>query len=81
MDQICSYARQNCTFQEEIDSLEEQVKALTEVLSSTGICWADYIGLDIVRSKLVDRIDILKWQKEINKRHMSNVLVQALSKK
>ena len=80
MDQICALSRSNCTFQAQIDNLQPQVDNIEQVLKSNGICWADYIALDLVRSKLVDQIELLKWQKEINKRQMSNVLVRALPK-
>ena len=80
MDQICALSRSNCQFQAQIDILQPQVDTIEQVLNSTGICWADYIALDLVRSKLVEQIELLKWQKEINKRQMSNVLVRALPK-
>ena len=80
MYQICALSRSNCQFQAQIDILQPQVDTIEQVLNSTGICWAQYIALDLVRSRLVDQIELLKWQKDINKRHMSNVLGRALPK-
>ena len=80
MDQICALSRSNCQFQAQIDILQPQVDTIEQALNSTGICWADYIALDLVRNRLVDQIELLKWQKNINKRHMSNVLVRTLPK-
>ena len=80
MDQICALRRSNSQFQPQIDIFQPQVDTIEQVLNSTGISWADYIALDLVRSKLVEQIELLKWQKEINKRQMSNMLVRALPK-
>ena len=80
MEQICALSRSNCQFQAEIDILQPRVDTTEQVLNSTGICWAQYMALDLVRSRLVGQIELLKWQKDINKRHMSNVLVRALPK-
>ena len=80
MDEICALGRSNCQFQAQIDILKAQVDSIEQVLNSTGICWAQYIALDLVRNRLVDQIELLKWQKEINKKHMSNVLAKALPK-
>ena len=77
MDKICDLARINTDLQREIDSLKDIIDNL-EVVNSGDICWADSVVLDIVITNLREQIELKVWKKDLNKKEMTNVLVQAL---
>ena len=77
MEKICDLARINTDLQREIDSLKHSIDNL-EVVNSGDICWADSVVLDIVINKLREEVELKVWEKDLNKKEMTNVLVQAL---
>ena len=77
MEKICDLARINTDLQREIDSLKHSIDNL-EVVNSGDICWADCVVLDIVINKLREKVELKVWEKDLNKKEMTNVLVQAL---
>ena len=77
MEKICDLARINTDLQMEIDSLKHSIDNL-EVVNSGDICWADCVVLDIVINKLREEVELKVWEKDLNKKEMTNVLVQGL---
>ena len=77
MEKICDLARINTDLQRELDSLKHSIDNL-EVVNSGDICWADCVVLDIVINKLKEKVELKVWGKDLNKKEMTNVLVQAL---
>ena len=77
MEKICDLARINTDLQREIDSLKHSIDNL-EVVNSGDICWADCVVLDIVINKLREEVELKVWEKDLKKKEMTNVLVQAL---
>ena len=64
--------------QVKIDSLQQIVDNIKTVLNGQ-IDWADDVALSCVVTCLENDIDLMQFQKEINKKEMSNLLVKALS--
>ena len=77
MEKICDLARINTDLQREIDCLKHSIDNL-EVVNSGDICWADSVVLDILINKLREEVELKVWEKDLNKKEMTNVLVQAL---
>ena len=77
MEKICDLARINTDLQREIDSLNDIIDNL-EVVNSGDICWADSVVLYIIITNLSEQVELKVWEKDLNKKEMTNVLVQAL---
>ena len=77
MEKICDLARINTDLQRGIDSLKHSIDNL-EVVNSGDICWADCVVLDIVINKLREEVELKVWEKDLNKKEMTNVIVQTL---
>ena len=79
MEKICDLGRINSELQVEINTLESSIDNIKKV-NSVEICWADSVVLDIVTGYLQEEVEIRLFQKEFNKKEMSNLLAQTLPK-
>ena len=79
MEKICDLGKFNSEIQVEIDSLEDIIKNI-EIVNSDNISWADSVVLDTVVKYLKEEVEVKQFQKDFNKKEMSNLLAQALSK-
>ena len=77
MEKIGELGAFNSKLQVEIDSLAQIVENINTVLDG-DIDWQEAVALSCVVSYCESEIGLLKFQKEINKKEMSNLLVQAL---
>ena len=77
MEKVCELGAKNTKLQQEIDTLQQIISNISEV-NSVEICWQDSVVLDCVSSYLSEEVDLKKFEKEINKKEMTNILVQAL---
>ena len=77
MEKVCQLGAQNTKLQQEIDSLQEIISNISQV-NSVEICWQDSVVLDCVSAYLGEKVELKKIEKEINKKEMTNILVQAL---
>ena len=77
MEKVCELGAKNTKLQQEIDSLEQIISNISEV-NSVDICWQDSVVLDCVGAYLSEEVELKKFEKEINKKEMTNILVQAL---
>ena len=77
MEKVCELGAKNTKLQEEIDSLEEIISNISQV-NCVNICWQDSVVLDCVSAYLSEEVQLKKFEKEINKKEMTNILVQAL---
>ena len=77
MDKVGELGGQNSKLQEEINILEEIITNITEV-NTVEICWRDSVVLDCICSFLNQEVELKKFEKHINKKEMTNILVQAL---
>ena len=78
MEGICQIGASNSQMQVKIDSFQQIVDNIKTVLNGQ-IDWADDVALSCVVSVLENDIDLLEFQKSLNKKEMSNLLVKALS--
>ena len=77
MEKVCELGAKNTKLQQEIDTLEQIISNISEV-NSVDICWQDSVVLDCVSAYLSEEVEFKKIEKEINKKEMTNILVQAL---
>ena len=77
MEKVCELGAKNTKLQQEIDTLQEIISNISEV-NSVDICWQDSVVLDCVSAYLIEEVELKKFEKEINKKEMTNILVQAL---
>ena len=75
MEQVGNLGRENSQLQKEIDSFKE---VITSIESLENLCWADSVVFSVVAQYCQEEIELRKFQKESNKKSMSNLLVQAL---
>ena len=75
--ELCGF---NSQLQIEIDILEELVENINTVLEG-NIDWQEAVVLSCVVTHCENKIGLLKFQKELNKKEMSNLLLQALQQK
>ena len=77
MERVGELGALNSKLQIEIDSLQQIVDNINIVLDG-DIDWIDAVALSCVVSHLEEEIDMMQFQKDLNKKEMSNLLVQAL---
>ena len=77
MEKIGELGGFNSQLQIEIDILEELVDIINTVLEG-DIDWQQAVALPCVVTHCESQIGLLKFQKELNKKEMSNLLLQAL---
>ena len=77
MEKVCELGAKNTKLQQEIDTLEQIISNISEV-NSVDICWQDSVVLGCVSAYLSEEVELKKFEKEINKKEMTNILVQAL---
>ena len=77
MERVGELGALNSKLQIEIDSLQQIVDNINIVLDS-DIDWIDAVALSCVVRHLEEEIDMMQFQKDLNKKEMSNLLVQAL---
>ena len=77
MEKIGELGGSNTKLQIEIDILAELVDNINTVLDG-DIQWQETVALSCVVTYCETQIGLLKFQKEINKKEMSNLLLQAI---
>ena len=77
MEKVCELGKINSELQVQIDTLETSIKNIEEV-NSDNICWADSVALDIVVKFMKEEVKVMQFEKDFNKKEMTNLLVQAL---
>ena len=77
MEKIAELGGFNSQLQIEIDILEQLVENINTVLEG-DIDWQETVALSCVVTHCESKIGLLKFQKELNKEEMSNLLLQAL---
>ena len=77
MEKVCELGKINSELQVQIDTLETSIKNIEEV-NSGNICWADSVALDIVVEFMKEEVKVMQFEKDFNKKEMTNLLVQAL---
>ena len=77
MEKIGELGGFNSQLQIEIDILEKIVENINTVLEG-NIDWQETVALSCVVTHCKSQIGLLKFQKELNKKELSNLLLQAL---
>ena len=77
METIGKLGAENSKLQAQIDSLQQILDTINIVLDGE-IDWQSCVALSCVASFIQNEIELLDFQKELNKKEMSNLLLQAL---
>ena len=76
MEQVGNLGRENSQLQKQIASFKEVITSIEGL--EEDLCWADSVVFSLVAKYCEEEIGLREFQKDLNKKCMSNLLVQAL---
>ena len=75
MEEMCQIGQTNSKLQGDISCLEATIERIKAV-NTENICWSDSVVFDCVVAYLSEEVELKKFQKEFNKKAMTNILVK-----